>query len=81
MSNSNVLLTQFEADEVRSFSREDWLVIYGLKVSPRCNETKHRDCGGVDFKKWPWCECTCHVPMSEKAKWMREYLPSYKGKA
>jgi hypothetical protein len=105
----NPLFIQFEADEIRSFTREDWDVIYGLKISPRCNEIKHHECTTelreidgddkgkevnfsrvvhwmhddtqIDNKKWPWCACTCHSLLAQKAKWMRENLPSYKGKA
>jgi len=44
MSNGEPHFVQFTSDEIQSFTRADWQFIYGLKVAPRCNETKHHDC-------------------------------------
>ena len=37
--------------------------------------------GQVGVKKWEWCMCRCHTPLSKKKQWMNENLPSHKKKA
>ena len=59
MSNGEPYFVQSTSDEIQSFTRTDWQVIYRLKVSPRCNETKHPDCT-MEIKDFRGVAATVH---------------------
>lgn len=67
-------MVDFTRDDFNVMTRDDIQTLFALPKTLPCKHSCHALCSA------PGCKCPCHVPQSQKTRWMRENLPSFKSK-